>query len=195
MYAPMIALAACCVALGLSAPWVVPMLAQAVGSVTGLDADTTFSHLAPVADSLGIIVAVGCILLALIVGLTCLRWLLLRGREVKAGETWGCGYARPTARMQYTSSSFGQPLTDLFTPVLRTAKHEPVIDTYFPQQAALATATPEPFRESLYEPTFRGVGRGLNKLRWLQHGRVQVYVLYIAVTILFLLVWYLGLGA
>ena len=28
--------------------------------------------------------------------------------------TWDCGYAQPTPRMQYTASSFAQPLTDLF---------------------------------------------------------------------------------
>ena len=29
----------------------------------------------------------------------------------------------------------------------------------------------------------------LSQLRWLQHGNVQLYVLYIAVTLIVLLVW------
>jgi hypothetical protein len=29
----------------------------------------------------------------------------------------------------------------------------------------------------------------VGRLRWLQQGRVQLYVLYIAVTLLFLLLW------
>ena len=46
--------------------------------------------------------------------------------------------------------------------------------------------------ERLYAPVFTGIGRGLSALRWLQHGRVQLYVLYIALTLLVLLVWKLG---
>jgi len=94
--------------------------------------------------------------------------------------------------MQYTASSFAQPLTALFAPLLRTRQQQPVLTEYFPQEAALATETPEPWREDLYQPVFRAVGWGLARLRWLQHGRVQLYVLYIAVTLLVLLVWYLG---
>jgi hypothetical protein len=33
------------------------------------------------------------------------------------------------------------------------------------------------------------VAWALSRLRWLQHGRVQLYILYIAVTLLVLLVW------
>jgi hypothetical protein len=36
---------------------------------------------------------------------------------------------------------------------------------------------------------FREAAWVFSKLRWLQHGRVQTYVLYIAVTLLALLLW------
>ena len=39
---------------------------------------------------------------------------------------------------------------------------------------------------------FAGLERTLAPLRWLQQGRVQLYVLYIAFTLLVLLVWKLG---
>ena len=41
-------------------------------------------------------------------------------------------------------------------------------------------------------PVFAGLERTLAPLRWLQQGRVQLYVLYIAFTLLVLLVWKLG---
>jgi hypothetical protein len=44
----------------------------------------------------------------------------------------------------------------------------------------------------LYRPVFLGFAWTASKLRWLQQGRIQVYVLYIALTILVLLVWKLG---
>ena len=55
-----------------------------------------------------------------IVGLV--RRGLLASRRVDESVTWGCGYPQPTARMQYTASSFAQPLTDLFRPLLGTRK-------------------------------------------------------------------------
>src|SRR5438067_1498749 len=39
--------------------------------------------------------------------------------------TWDCGYARPTARMQYTASSFAQIVVRLFRSVLRPVVHAP----------------------------------------------------------------------
>ena len=39
---------------------------------------------------------------------------------------------------------------------------------------------------------FWGVAWMASKLRWLQEGRIQLYVLYIALTILVLLIWKLG---
>jgi len=47
-------------------------------------------------------------------------------------------------------------------------------------------------REAVYRPLFAGVDCALARLRWLQHGNVHLYVLYIALTLLVLLVWKLG---
>jgi len=42
---------------------------------------------------------------------------------------------------------------------------------------------------SIYEPLFRGVGWALGQLRWLQHGNLQLYILYILITLLALMFW------
>ena len=56
----------------------------------------------------------------------------------------------------------------------------------------LHTRTPDLFRRYVYEPLFLGIAWLASKLRWLQEGRIQIYVLYIALTILVLLIWKLG---
>ena len=60
---------------------------------------------------------------------------------------------------------------------------------YFPTEAALETVTPDLTHEEMYRPMFERVNGWLSQVRWLQHGKVQLYVLYIAVTLLVLLVW------
>jgi len=44
----------------------------------------------------------------------------------------------------------------------------------------------------ILRPGIKGVGALLSSLRWLQHGRLQLYVLYIAVALVALLIWRLA---
>ena len=91
--------------------------------------------------------------------------------------------------MQYTASSFAHPLTTMFGFFLRTRRRFAAPDGFFPKHAALHTETDDLFRQKLFLPAFRGVEWLLLRLHWLQQGRVQIYILYVAVTLLVLLVW------
>ena len=59
----------------------------------------------------------------------------------------------------------------------------------FPRSAAFATHADDAARERIFAPIFALVGLFLSRLRWLQEGRVHVYVLYIALTLLALLLF------
>ena len=189
MRLPMLALAAGCVLIGLCAPMVVGRLQPVLENVTGQQPEVVTANLAGAIDPLAAVVVVSAILLVLLFGLVWFRRSLLTGRKVESDATWGCGYARPTARMQYTASSFAQPLTDLFRRLLGTRKKLLPPRGYFPTEAALETVTPDLTHEEMYRPMFERVNGWLSQVRWLQHGKVQLYVLYIAVTLLVLLVW------
>jgi formate hydrogenlyase subunit 3/multisubunit Na+/H+ antiporter MnhD subunit len=188
----MIALAACCVALGLLCPLVVPLLGSAISSATGLPLETASRHLADVDGPLTWVVTGGAILLAVLGGLALLRKWLLAGREVGQAGTWDCGYVAPTSRMQYTASSFAQPLTDIFGLFLRTHRKGRLPEGLFPKDAMIETHTPDVFHEGIFRPAFLGAERLMERMKWLQHGRLQLYVLYIVLTLLVLLVWKLG---
>lgn len=191
---PMIVLAGLCVLIGLAAPLWPLALRPAVANMlpAGVPADLQ----AEIADSAG--QAVGpltgvlfgsYLLLGLIVLLIFVRRKLLAGRPIERAVTWDCGFAAPTSRMQYTASSFAQPLLRLFRMFLqpRDEIHPP--RGLFPSHAELHTHTPDLFSNRVYEPAFATVAWLASKLRWLQHGRIQIYVLYIALTILALLIW------
>jgi hypothetical protein len=62
----------------------------------------------------------------------------------------------------------------------------------FPLRAEFSSHTPDLFTRGVFRPAFSGIGSLLSRLRWLQHGRLQLYVLYLAATLLVLLVWKLG---
>jgi len=193
MRRPMVALACLCVLIGLAAPWWPFVLrpAAAILLPDGLRESATLSAGQAAATLRGVVCG-SFIVLGLIVLVAYVRKKLLAGRRVERAVTWDCGYAAPTPRMQYTDSSFARPLVLLFRLFLqpRDEIHPP--RGLFPKHAALHTHAPDLFRRCVYEPLFLGAGWLASKLRWLQEGRIQIYVLYIALTILVLLIWKLG---
>lgn len=195
MRAPLAILAALGLVLGLVGFATVPLLAVPVANITHLPVDDLLAVLGwDLGRILGTVASLGALFLLLVVALLRLRQGLLNDRVVGASPTWDCGYAAPTPRMQYTASSFSQPLVELFDGVLRTrCSFEPPRGA-FPRSAQLSTATPEVAETGFFRPLFTAIARLAERLHVLQHGRVQLYVLYIALALLALLVWQLGGG-
>ncbi|MBN1270282.1 MAG: oxidoreductase [Kiritimatiellae bacterium] len=189
MRIPMLILAAVCVLIGLAAPRVGMIAVRVAGDVVGVDPSAVAAAGSSLAPVLSLVVFASALLIALAAGLVLLRSRLLAGREVTETGTWDCGYLRPDARMQYTASSFADPLTRLFRGVLGTREQVVPPQGLFPRDAAYAGDTPDAFMERLFKPLFRAVASVVGRMRWLQHGRLQLYVLYIAVTLLVLLLW------
>jgi NADH:ubiquinone oxidoreductase subunit 5 (subunit L)/multisubunit Na+/H+ antiporter MnhA subunit len=190
---PMVILAALCVSIGLAAPLWPRVLSPAVAAMMpeDLKAAAAVSASQAVGPLTGVVFG-SYILLGLIVLFGSVRRKLLAGRCVEQTVTWDCGYAAPTPRMQYTASSFARPLTLLFRLFLQPRDEIQEPRGLFPQCAGLHTHAPDLFRRYFYDPIFFGIGWMASKLRWLQEGRIQIYVLYIALTILILLIWKLG---
>ena len=153
---PMAALAAACAAIGLAAPWVLAGMARTLGQVAqafGLpspDAQIETLRGALAWVSLGALALLAAVALAVLA-----RRLLLRGRTVTAAPTWGCGYAAPSPRMQYTASSFAQPLVDLFRPVLRTEATGTLPSGAFPGARIVCLRDARPRRTAPVPPAVR----------------------------------------
>ena len=189
MRIPMLVLAIGCVLIGLLAPMVLSVLQPVIQGVSGLPANVVHENLGSAAGPLRWVATIAAAFLALTAILALLRRSLLANRKVEESVTWACGYAQPTAHMQYTASSFAQPLTDLFRPLLGTKRIISTTSGYFPSDVGMKTETLDLSSEKIYRPVFTRIGSGLSRLRWLQHGNVQLYILYIALTLLVLLVW------
>jgi hydrogenase-4 component B len=189
MLLPMVTLAILCVLMGVFSPFIIRVFRAAISNVTLLPQEVVQGQLNAGSSILSNVVIVSVLLVALICGLALLRKWLLSGRSVEQIETWGCGYACPTARMQYTASSFAQPLVALFRLFLQTDSRDLPPKGIFPDRAFLKTDTADTSSKYLYQPLFKWIGFMLSKLQWIQHGRLQLYVLYIALTLLMLLIW------
>jgi hydrogenase-4 component B len=187
MLGPMSLLAACCFAIGLAPGLLAPLLGDGVAAWAPElpDAGPRLAALAP----LGRVGATGVLLLAALAATAGVLWLRLRKGGVATGPTWGCGYAAPTPRIQYTASSFAQMLVDLFAWVLRPRTHRPRVVGLFPRKTAFHSEVPDPVLDEAVLPAFRLGAWLFARLRVFQQGSTQVYVLYIFLALLALLVW------
>jgi hydrogenase-4 component B len=192
MRLPMIVLALLCLAIGLGGPIVVLAVIPAVAVVL-----PEYNDLAQLCAQPGqllwyVSLSAGA-LLVMIVSIALLRKGLLAGRNATRGETWGCGYAASSPRVQYTASSFAQPILGLFKATIRPAVQAQLPKGLFPATASLQTRVDDMFAGWLFRPIFVLIARVSVRLHWLQAGANQLYVLYVALAILVLLVWKLGL--
>jgi hydrogenase-4 component B len=116
------------------------------------------------------------------------RWRL-RAEPVGSSGTWDCGYAQPTARMQYTAASFAQILVLLFTWILRPRISGTRVSGLFPQKANFSIQAIDIVLDRFVMPVTELVAGWFAWLRLLQQGVIQVYLLYIFLIIVALLVW------
>jgi formate hydrogenlyase subunit 3/multisubunit Na+/H+ antiporter MnhD subunit len=176
LIAPMVVLAAGVVAM----PFVAPFVIAAFGSVI---AQTAHVSLSTAAIS-GVLAPISWLCLALWLALG--TGLLVMRRftaQASADDTWGCGYAAPTARMQYTSGSFAEPILQLLPRALRARVVMRREATLFPHRGELISDRDDPFTRSAYEPLLDRFGKRFAQLRWVQQGITHLYVLYIVVTV------------
>lgn len=186
MLLPMALLALLCAVVGLAPALFSGILQRA--SLTALPTLTspgweTLPELVP----LPMVTYLGVALLALLALLT--LWYRRRLATAPLGETvtWGCGYQRPAARMQYSASSFAQMLTSLFAFVLKPKVHKPGITGIFPGRTSFHSHVPEAVLELVYIPALKRLSARFAGVRKLQNGILQQYVLYTLITLIVLL--------
>ncbi len=192
MLVPGFLLAAGCVLIGLLGSSVVRSMGPLISTATGLPSILISRDLIEMGNSVARVGQFGALLTGVVALLSLARSKTFGRRQISTAPTWDCGYASPSPRMQYTASSFAQPLTESFGMLLQTREVLTGLEPLFPQRAEFHSHTDDPYRRYFFQPLFQSVSRAMASLRPLQQGRVQLYVLYIVVTLLVLLLWQLA---
>jgi hypothetical protein len=94
--------------------------------------------------------------------------------------------------MQYTSTAFSKPLRRVFARAYRpdrTVEVLPADQPYFPTSISYRSVRTISFEESLYRPAIEAIVSTGNRLRRLQTGNIQVYLLYIFLALIGVLVF------
>jgi hydrogenase-4 component B len=125
--------------------------------------------------------------LALLVGLALLRQLLYWGKPVDRSGTWGCGFTQPTVRMQYTGSSYAESILAFFRPVAPLSEDHPPIRGLFPATTHYQSEVHDVAELQMGRVVVNPVVWFFDRLRWLQHGDIHLYIGYILLAIVVLL--------
>lgn len=118
----------------------------------------------------------GLILFAILV--FSIRKLILNKRKVIFDSTWGCGYIAPTAKQQYTASSFVRTYSKLNSVTLLFNKHEKEISDFFPNDGHYESHAYDKVEKWLIDEPIKFIKKFLGRFLFLQNGRLQSYILY-----------------
>jgi hydrogenase-4 component B len=171
-----------CAAIGLVPALFAPLLGRAVhAAAPRLAAAATLTALLQPIQMPALIV-IGVAIAAVLI-------LLAATRRATPALTWDCGYAAPTARMQYTASSAARGLVGFFAWAMPPVVHAPQPFTLFPSAAAFESHVPDTVLDRALLPALRRARWVLGFARYFQHGRMQLYLVYLGVTLVVLLAW------
>jgi hydrogenase-4 component B len=120
-------------------------------------------------------------------------WLFFgRRTRVRIGPTWDCGLRGLTPQMEYTATGFSKPLRMIFKALFRPRREvqrDYDYSPYFATTLRFESHIEEAFVTRIYRPLKGAILRLSRRMRALQAGSIQAYLIYILVTLLLLLMF------
>jgi formate hydrogenlyase subunit 3/multisubunit Na+/H+ antiporter MnhD subunit len=178
--APVVVLAAQCVAIGVLPVLILPPAFRAAAELAG-QVGLPFSDPSAQALTWGAVVLAAVVF---VLGVT--RAGLVRRKPSRDAATWGCGFQPITPRMQYTAASFAAPLLVVFRAVAGVRAEHTV--------GAFHTQPTDPILQRMIVPGWHSIRATAARLRALHHGRLSISLLYIVATLVVLLVYLVTTG-
>lgn len=138
----------------------------------------------------GVIAA--ALLIAALAAVTLSQWRSRRRPATEALPLWACGADELTDRMQYTATSFAEPLQRVFDDVLRPDTDIEIThyveSRYMAQRVTYRSRIGDAIEERFYTPVVRAVAAAAALVRRAHTGSVHLYLAYGALGVLIILV-------
>ena len=138
----------------------------------------------------GVIAA--ALVVAVLAAVVLARWRSGRRPAPAALPLWACGADDLTSRMQYTATSFAEPLQRVFDDVLRPDTDvevtHPAESQYLADKVTYRATIRDAIEDRLYTPVIRAVAAAAQLVRPAHTGSVHLYLAYGAFGVLVVLV-------
>ena len=198
MLAGMTLAAAACAVFAVAPVLLSPILRQVLAtlpSVGGVEAGPalgTYLRLPGMAGSIspGLIAAALVVAVLLALGLS--RWGARHRPDAVQAPLWACGADSLSPKMQYTATSFAEPLQRVFDNVLQPDTDVEIThfaeSQYLVEKVTYRTLMTDPVEHRLYNPVVRAVTTWARWVRRAHPGSVHLYLTYGAMGLLIVLV-------
>ena len=184
---PMVVLGGICIWVGLLPSTMVSFALRAAQVLYPLKS-SSFVEGTILTPFLSIIIVL--VILMIMVGVLVLfKRISMKVLPIEEAATWGCGFSHPTSRIQYTASSFAEPLLRIFRSVLGFHVKGYEKQGFFSKKQEITSGVREYSEDFVFRPVFEFIKRLSAKLKIIQFGYTQLYLLYIFVFLLVLLIW------
>ena len=137
----------------------------------------------------------GPVVFAGICAVVVITWLSLHLRATRVSRVpiWDCGFAKLTPRMQYTATAFSMPIRRVLGFLFAVREQVDVVPATnhptIPAGLQYRLRVRDRFWNWLYAPQADAAYWIARQVGKLQHGQIQVYLLYSFVTLIVLLVF------
>lgn len=177
-------LAAACVIIGVFPKVFIHMALNAVQAI-GLDYGRV--PVEPFGQITGNITFAALLFLVLVLIVLGIRSTCYKNKTTTTSGTWGCGFTQPTAKMQYTGSSYAGSILEFFNAAAPLSEDHPPIRGQFPLKTHYHSYVNDIAELHMKNVVVRPVFYLFDKLRWMQHGDIHLYIGYILLAIVLLL--------
>ena len=183
MTIPMVILATACLVIGIFPQQFIALAVSGLRDLAGLEL------LDPaLCTTIGAQLALASRLFLLIfIVIFFIRKMLYRKKEITSGPTWGCGFTQGTTRIQYTGTSYARTVVSFFKPFVMLEESTIRLKKIFPGQTTYTNQVGDIAEAGMAKGLTGPLVNLLGRLRWIQHGNVQLYIGYIIVAIMVVL--------
>jgi hydrogenase-4 component B len=184
MLVPMLILAGACLLIGV---YPKPFFIMAVKALASLGPDYELIPLNSFIQMAENITRAAAIFFGIFISFLVFRILLYRNKPIGRAGTWGCGFTQPTVKMQYTGFSYSASILAFFKPVAPLSEAHPPVVGRFPEKTHYHSQIHDIAELHLNTVVVRPVLALFDKLRWIQHGDIHLYIGYILLAIVVLM--------
>jgi hydrogenase-4 component B len=190
--------AAACAVLAVAPVLLAPMLSRVLAGQTTVGGTNvgpalgTYLRLPGIAGSMSPGLIAGALVVAVLLALALARWGAGHRPAAATVPLWACGADSLSSKMQYTATSFAEPLQRVFDNVLQPETDVEIThfaeSQYLVEKVTYRTLLADPVEQRLYTPVVRGVTTWAQWVRRAHPGSVHLYLAYGALGLLIVLV-------
>jgi len=194
MLAGMAFLAMLCLLFGLFPGVVIAVISPAVSRLTGASGMSPASVILSVSETSSSLSPAGILIAVAVMAVATAAFLLSVGgrARIRHADSWDCGMASLTPRMQYTATAFTKPVRMIFKGIYlpkREMSVSYILKPFFVKSIAYSGEITPFFERYFYEPLTRVIHGIAGRVRHLQSGSLHLYLGYILVTLIVLLIF------